>query len=349
MRRMGTLIEFWKRNVPTKRTFSYFYRRKPATTLNRWQKKANVLTLKNFGRVIYLYAPLYLSNYCDNECIYCGFKRSNAIARRKLLPEEVAREAEAVSATGIRHLLVLTGESRRETPVSYIQECIAILKKYFSSLSIEIYPLSGGEYAALVRDGVDGLTLYQETYDETAYQRMHRQGLKKDFRFRLDAPERACLAQMRSINVGALMGLSDFRKDIYFTGLHAAYLQNRYPGVEIGVSFPRIQPQTGDFHPTYPVSDKQLVQAMVAMRLFLPRAAINISTREDSTLRINLIGLGVTRLSAGSRTAVGGYTASIQTEGQFTVSDNNSVEQVQEMIFTKGYQPVMKDWQMVEV
>lgn len=336
-----------EKEILDEKDFLVLLSEKAENYLEPMAKKANKLTLKNFGRVIHLYSPLYLSNFCDNECVYCGFKHSNAITRKKLCMEEVELEAKAVAATGILHLLALTGESRKETPVSYIKDCVNILKKHFSSVSIEIYPLPQEEYAEFVLDGVDGLTIYQETYDENTYQRFHLKGLKKDFRFRLDAPERACNAQMRSVNIGALLGLSDFRKDVYFTGLHASYIQDKFPGTEVGVSFPRIQPQTGNFLPANPVSDKQLVQAILAVRLFLPRAAINISTRENSVVRKNLIGLGVTRMSAGSRTEVGGYTASVRKEGQFAVTDNSSVAHVKKMISLKGYHPVMKDWQII--
>lgn len=336
-----------EKEILDEKDFLVILSEKAADYLETMARRANELTLKNFGRVIHLYSPLYLSNFCDNECVYCGFKHSNAITRKKLCLEEVELEAKAVAATGILHLLALTGESRKEAPASYIKDCVNVLKKYFSSVSIEIYPLQQEEYAEFVLCGVDGLTIYQETYDENTYQRIHLKGLKKDFRFRMDAPERACNAQMRSVNIGALLGLSDFRKDVYFTGLHASYIQSKFPGTEVGVSFPRIQPQTGNFLPANPVSDKQLVQAILAVRLFMPRAAINISTRENSALRKNLIGLGVTRMSAGSRTEVGGYTASIKTEGQFEVNDNSSVAQAKEMISLKGYQPVMKDWLMI--
>lgn len=310
-------------------------------------KRAGELTLNNFGRVIYLYAPLYLSNYCENECTYCGFKNSNNIARKKLSMSELEDEAKLIISTGMRHILVLSGESRKETPLSYIKESIGVLKNYFSSISIEVYPLLNEEYAGLISDGVDGLTIYQETYDEVLYEKLHIKGPKRNYRFRLDAPERSCIAKMRSVNIGALLGLSDFKKEIFLAGLHAYYLQYHYPDTEIGISFPRIQPQTGSFVPSNPVSDRELVQAIVAMRLFMPRAAITISTRESGSFRNNLIGLGVTRMSAGSRTEVGGYASSEKSEGQFDVADNSSVSEVKKMIELKGFQPVMKDWQRV--
>ncbi|HOJ78783.1 MAG TPA: 2-iminoacetate synthase ThiH [Bacillota bacterium] len=306
--------------------------------------KARQLTLQHFGRVIFLYAPLYLANYCVNQCAYCGFNVRNKITRKKLSFEEVEREAEALARTGLRHILILTGESRRETPVAYLGECVQILKQYFASITIEVYPLQESEYARLIEDGVDGLTVYQEAYDETTYDQVHLKGPKRDYRFRLEAPERAAKAGMRSINIGALLGLADWRKEAFFTGLHADYLQTKFSDVELGVSLPRLRPHVGAFQPQAPVSDRNLVQILLALRLFLPRVGITISTRESARLRDNLIGLGVTKMSAGSSTKVGGYAHQEESEGQFALSDTRSVAEIKRMIIQKGYQPVFKDW-----
>ncbi len=308
-------------------------------------RRANALTVQNFGRTVSLYAPLYLGNYCDNECLYCGFRRSSSIKRGKLSYEEAETEARALAASGIRHALLLTGESRVQTPVEYIGACAALLKGLFGSLSVEIYPLETAEYARLVEAGADGLTLYQETYDEELYARLHRAGPKRDFRYRLDAPERACLAGMRAVGVGALLGLSDFRLDVFCAGLHAAWLQDNYPAAEISVSLPRFRPQGVGYRSGGRVSDRDLVQAMTALRLFLPRAGITISTREPAELRRHLIGLGVTRMSAGSRTGVGGYAKTQKSGEQFAIADGSGVEDVKEMIRSRGCHPVMKDWQ----
>ncbi|MDD5686572.1 MAG: 2-iminoacetate synthase ThiH [Elusimicrobia bacterium] len=307
-------------------------------------KKANEITLKYFGKVIQLYTPLYLSNFCDNECVYCGFKHTNNINRKMLSFEELEKEAKIIFGTGIRHILILTGESRKKTPVSYLKECVLILSKYFSSISVEVYPLETNEYKELVSTGVDGITIYQETYDESLYKSYHLRGKKTDYLYRLSTPERACDARFRTVNIGALLGLSEFRKEMFFTGLHAVYLQNNYPDTEISVSFPRIRPQTGDFVPAYTISDRELVQFIIAVRLFLPRVGINISTRESKMLRNNLIGLGITKMSAGSNTAVGGYSQNRESERQFDVVDRSSVKEVKDMICLKGYQPIMKDW-----
>ena len=310
-------------------------------------QNANRISLANFGRVISLYAPLYLSNYCENECAYCGFKHSNAISRRKLSSAELKREAQEISKTGIRHILILSGESRAESPLSYIKECVELLKEYFTSIFIEIYPLNVAEYTQLFNSGVDGLTIYQETYDKALYATLHSRGPKRDYIFRLGAPERALEAGLRQVNLGALLGLADFRKDSFFTALHAKWLEDNYPAAEIGVSFPRIQPQAGNFFPLHPLGDKDLAQLVIAMRLFLARVAITISTRENNILRKNLIGLGVTRISAGSRTEVGGYALCAKSEGQFEIADKSSVDEVRDMVYKKGYQPIFKDWQRI--
>jgi 2-iminoacetate synthase len=308
-------------------------------------QKAQERTLANFGRVILLYAPLYISNYCDNHCLYCGFKHSNVIQRKKLSINEVEREAQEIAKSGIRQVLLLTGESKDLSPVSYIKECIQMVSRYFTSVGMEIYPLTEEDYLSLIAAGADSLTLYQETYDRDLYGRLHSRGPKSDYRFRLDAPQRAAEARMRQVNVGALLGLGEFQKDVFFAGLHGRWLQNNYSEIELGVALPRLQPNASGFICAHPLTDRELVQSLIAMRLFLPRAGIAISTRENSALRRNLIGLGVTRISAGSRTQVGGYALAATQEGQFEVADTSSVEEVKAMITQKGYQPVCKDWQ----
>jgi 2-iminoacetate synthase len=220
-------------------------------------------------------------------------------------------------------------------------------KKYFTSISIEVYPLEKEEYGELVEAGVDGLTLYQEVYDEDVYHEVHLSGPKKNYLYRLDAPERACMAGIRSVNIGALLGLNQWKTEAFFTGLHADYLQSKYPETEISVSLPRLRPHAGSFQPKSIVSDRDLVQIMLALRLFLPRAGITVSTRERSQFRDNLIGLGVTKMSAGSSTEVGGHSDENKSTGQFSISDTRSVEEMREIIYQKGYQPVFKDWMMI--
>ncbi len=310
-------------------------------------QKAHALTLQHFGRTIQLYTPMYLSNFCENECAYCGFNARHKMPRKKLALEEVEKEAAYIASTGIEHLLILTGDSRKSSPLSYIKECLQVLKKYFSSISAEIYALTEDEYRDLVDSGIDGLTIYQETYDEAVYDRVHRSGPKKDFRFRLDAPEHAARSGMRNVNIGTLLGLNDWRKEVFWMGLHAQYLQDRYGEVEIGVSLPRLRPHSGDFKDVTPVSDKNITQALMALRLFLPRLGIALSTRESACLRENLLPLGITRMSAGSTTRVGGHTIASpeeENEPQFEISDPRDVEEMKAMLAAKGYQPVLKDW-----
>ncbi|OPY58904.1 MAG: 2-iminoacetate synthase [Pelotomaculum sp. PtaU1.Bin035] len=312
--------------------------------LEAMAQKSLLLTIRHFGRVILLYTPLYLANYCVNHCVYCGFQVRNRLSRKKLSVDEVEAEAKIIAATGLKHILILTGESRKKSPVSYIKECIEVLKRYFTSISIEIYPLEEYEYAALISAGVDGLTIYQEVYNEEVYADLHPAGPKRNYRFRLEAPERACRAGIRTVNVGALLGLHDWRSEAFFTGLHANYLQNLFPEVDVSVSPPRIRPQLGGYRPDIEVSDKNLVQYMLAFRLFMPRGGITVSTRERAELRDHLVKLGATKMSAGSSTAVGGRSNGGAT-GQFEISDGRSVAEMAAMLYSMGYQPVYKDWQ----
>ncbi len=318
--------------------------------LEAMAQKAHNLTLKNFGRTIQLYTPLYLSSYCQNQCVYCGFNAGNRLPRRKLTLEEVEKEAQAISSTGLNHILILTGDSRAASPVSYIRDCVRILKKYFSSISAEVYALSESEYGELVSEGVDGLTLYQETYDRRVYDRVHLSGPKKDYLFRLEAPERAARARMRAVNIGALLGLNDWRREVFFTGLHARYLQDNFRDCEIGASVPRLRPHTGDFRIISPVTDRDMVQIITALRIFLPRLGLALSTRESAALRDNLLPLGITRMSAGSSTRVGGHAVEYpdgDNPGQFDICDPRSVEEMSSMLSSKGYQPVFKDWMRI--
>ncbi len=307
-------------------------------------KKAHKLTRQHFGPTILLYTPLYLSNYCVNRCSYCGYNAANKIRRKTLTIQEVEQEAQAISSQGLRHILILTGESKYHAPLDYIMDCIHVLRKYFSSISIEIYPLDTEEYRQVIAAGVDGLTIYQEVYDEGVYDDIHLSGPKKNYRFRLEAPERACEAKMRSVNIGALLGLNDWRKEAFFTGLHAKYLQDRYLDTEISVSVPRLRPHAGSFQPNAKVTDKNVVQYMLALRLFMPRLGITVSTRERAEFRDNILRLGVTKMSAGSCTKVGGHTLEEAGEEQFAVSDTRSVEEIRVMLLQNGYDPVFKDW-----
>lgn len=319
-----------------------------ADHLEAMARKAQRLTIQHFGRTIQLYIPLYISNFCNSECIYCGFNRRHHIQRRKLTLAEIEIEARKIAATGMRHLLVLTGEAPKMTPLDYLTAAIEILKPYFPSISIEIYPMDTDEYARLKKAGVDGLTVYQEVYDRRVYEQVHLAGRKTDYQYRLEAPERGARAGFRWVNVGALLGLADPRKEAFFTALHAHYLTNHFLQTEISISMPRINPAEGGFQPSFTVDDRTFVQFLTAFRLFLPRAGIPISTRERPDFRDRIMHLGATRLSAGSRTDVGGYTQKDQENcKQFEISDERSVPDMVAAIRAEGLQPVYKDWELI--
>lgn len=310
-------------------------------------QKSHEITIRQFGRTISLYTPLYLSNFCNNQCVYCGFNQKHRIERKQLTLEEVEREAAEISKSGLKHILILTGDAPKIATMDYLQSCCNILSKYFTSISIEIYALTGDEYRRLIHAGVDSLTIYQETYNEKLYGELHLKGPKSDYRFRLDAPERACQAAVRSVNIGALLGLDDWRKEAFLTGMHADYLQKKYPDTEIAVSLPRFRPHVGDFQPPFVVNDIDIVQIMTAIRIFMPRTGITISTREKAAFRNNILPLGVTRMSAGSCTSVGGRTAEEEGTNQFEISDERSVSEMVAMLEKSGWQPVYKDWQSI--
>lgn len=314
--------------------------------LEAMAQKANQLTVQHFGKTMLLFTPLYLANFCVNQCLYCGFNVRNKLERKKLTPAEVEAEAKIIAATGLKHLLVLTGESHLESPVSYIVDCVNILKKYFTCIGIEVYPLTEQEYAQTIAAGVDGLTIYQEVYDAGIYSELHPAGPKRNYQYRLDAPERACKAGMRTVNIGALIGLNDWRSEAFLTGLHADYLQRKYPEVEVSISPPRMRPHLGGYPPKVIVSDRNLVQYITAYRLFMPRGGMTVSTRESGEFRNHLLRLGVTKMSAGVCTAVGGR-ANTENVGQFEISDGRSVAEMAAMLYNNGYQPLYKDWQVL--
>ncbi len=315
--------------------------------LEEMAQKASQLTLQNFGKTIQLFTPLYLSNYCTNRCIYCGFNTTNDIPRTQLEPSQLEEEAQAIASTGLKHLLILTGDARKKASPQYLESCMEVLSKYFPSVSIEIYAMDENEYASLVKSGVDGMTMFQETYNEELYPTLHPAGPKKDFRYRLDAPERSCKAGMRVVNIGALLGLDNWRKDALLTGIHASYLQKKYPDVDVAVSLPRMRSHAGTFKPASIVSDQDMVQNMLALRIYLPRVGITVSTRESPDFRENILPLGVTKMSAGVSTEVGGHSQKGEKVGQFDISDERSVEEMRAALIKHGYQPVFKDWEPI--
>lgn len=308
---------------------------------------ANKLTEQWFGRTIMLYIPLYVSNYCTNECTYCGFNKKNHIGRKHLRVEEIEEEAIEIAKTGIKHILLLTGEAEGLVTFDYLVEAVKVLKKHFASITIEVYPLSEEEYSILHSLGVDGLTIYQEVYDQDIYKDVHLSGKKSEYLWRLDTPERGAKAGLRSINTGALFGLGNIKKEAFFSAMHTNYLTNKYLNSEFSLSLPRINNAEGGFKTEFPLDDITFVQIMLAYRLFLPRAGINISTREKAEFRESLLPLGVTKFSAGSKTSVGAYKEEDKSTAQFETSDKRSTKEIVDMLKSKKYQVIYKDWELI--
>ena len=306
--------------------------------------RAKMETRKYFGSSISMFTPLYLANYCSNHCVYCGFNCNNNIRRGKLSYAEMESEMDAISKTGLREILLLTGESRSQSNVDYIGEAVKLAKKYFSTIGIEIYPLNSDEYAYLHRCGADFVSVYQETYDPDIYEKNHLSGPKRVYPYRFDAQERAVTGGMRGVGFGSLLGLGDFRKDAFATGIHAYYLQRKYPHIEISFSVPRIRAYINAENHGCSVGEKQLLQVMLACRLFMPFAGITISTRERAGFRDNIIGLAATKISAGVKVGVGGHGLEEIGDEQFEISDSRDVAQVHAMILEKGLQPVYTDY-----
>jgi 2-iminoacetate synthase len=317
-----------------------------AEKLEAMARVAKNITLRRFGRTIQLYAPLYISNYCSNSCVYCGFNIHNVIVRRTSAREEILSEAGLLKTKHIFQLLLVSGECPNEVSVDLLEGLAKDLKEFFPSLSVEIYPLDTESYSRLCKAGVDGLTIYQETYDREIYGQVHPAGPKRNYQFRLGAPERGAQAGFRQIGIGSLLGLNDWRVEAHYLMQHAAYLMKRYWKSQVAISFPRLRPAAGGYSPAFPVSDRDLVQMICAFRLVMPDVGLVLSTREPAELRDHLIGLGITKMSAGSKTAPGGYLdeQGLPAEGQFNVFDNRPVEAVARTIQSRGYDTVWKDW-----
>lgn len=312
-------------------------------------KRARELHLKHFGKSVVLFTPMYIANYCKNRCMYCSYNMDIDIKRHKMTYEEIEREAKKILETELRNILILTGEDPKMSSVDYILGAIDVLGKYFESISIEIYPLKTQDYRKMVEHGVDGLSVYQETYDEDIYDQVHLSGPKKNYKFRLDAPERGLKAGIRSVTIGPLLGLAKWEKETFICGLHLQYLQDKYPEAELGVSVPRIRPGSIDFEKLDIVEARDVVQILLAYRIFLPYVGTNITTREDQTMRDNLVPICISKMSAGVTTEVGGHSLDQEHSGdeQFQISDPRSVDQIKQMLLSKGYQPIVKDWMRI--
>ncbi len=314
--------------------------------LEEMAQKAQSETLKHFGNSIYVFTPLYISNYCENYCVYCGFNCHNQIRRAKLDMPDIEKEMQAIAKTGLEEILILTGESRIHSDVKYIGEACKLAKKYFKMVGIEVYPMNSEEYAYLHQCGVDYVTVFQETYHSDKYETLHLAGHKRIFPYRFYAQERALKGGMRGVAFAALLGLDDFRKDAFATGLHAYLLQRKYPHAEISFSCPRLRPiiNNDKINPK-DVHEKQLLQVMTAYRLFMPFAGMTISTRERAEFRDHVIGLAATKISAGVSTGIGSHSnEKSQGDDQFEIADNRTVEEVAEAIKARGLQPVMNDY-----
>jgi 2-iminoacetate synthase len=307
-------------------------------------QKAHAITQRRFGHTILLYAPLYISNECTNGCLYCGFNATNQVPRRTLSLDEVERDARALHQLGFRHVLLVTGEAPNKVGNDYLAAVAGRIKPLFSSISIEVYPMETDGYRQMVAAGIDGLTVYQESYDRKLYAELHPFGRKRDYDFRLLTPERGGEAGLRRIGIGFLQGLGNFRTEAFFTGLHALFLAKHFWRSQISISFPRMRPAEGSYPPPHPVSDHQLAQLICTMRLLVHDAGLVLSTRESAQLRDNLLPFGITQISAGSCTAPGGYSDRERSTEQFAIDDDRSPAEVERMLRHKGYDPVWKDW-----
>jgi 2-iminoacetate synthase len=310
-------------------------------------RKANRLTRWHFGRTISLYAPIYISNLCAADCVYCGFsvRSGNKEKRVTLKPAEIHKECAALAAMGYENILILTGEAPKAVDVEYIAESIAIAREYFSGVSVEIYAVDEPDYQRFVEAGLEGVTLYMETYHRPTYEQVHLEGQKSIYDYRLDATERAGNAGVRKLSIGALLGLHQWQEELLWVGLHARHLQKQCWQSALSISFPRILHMPERFQVRDFVSDADLVQGMLAMRLFLPEVGFNLSTREAPSFRDKLIPLGVTHMSAGSSTRPGGYaTRGVEVLEQFEIEDTRPPAEVIEVIRAAGYDPVWKDF-----
>ncbi|MDR0733890.1 MAG: 2-iminoacetate synthase ThiH [Dysgonamonadaceae bacterium] len=315
----------------------------PMATLSR------KYTQQRFGNTIQFYIPLYLTNSCTNHCVYCGFNRNNPIRRIILSDSQIMQEVEAIKKIGdFQHILLVSGENPRDAGVDYIENAIRLVKPYFSSISIEVQPLHEPEYRQLADAGMNAVYCYQETYRKECYKAYHPKGMKSKFDRRLDAFDRMGKAGVHKIGLGVLIGLEDWRTDVTMMALHLRYLQKTYWQTRYSVSFPRIRPHEGLFQPNVTISDKELAQLIFAYRIFDRDIEIALSTRENENFRTNMAGLGITSLSAGSRTDPGGYAVYADELEQFAINDNRSPDEVYAAVKRQGCEVVWKDWLPVE-
>lgn len=320
--------------------------------LEQMAEKARIETRKHFGNTVYLFTPLYIANYCENYCVYCGFNCYNDIRRMKLTMEQIEHEMKIIADSGMEEILILTGESKSKSDVKYIGEACKLARKYFRMVGIEIYPVNVEDYRYLHECGVDYVTVFQETYDSVRYEQLHLLGHKRVFPYRFEAQERALMGGMRGIACSALLGLSNFRKDALASALHVYYLQRKYPHAEVSLSCPRLRPiiNNGKINP-HDVGESQLCQILCAYRLFLPFAGITVSSRESKQFRDGIVKIAATKISAGVSTGIGdheskytGKGSSAEGDEQFEINDGRSFKQMYEDMSKEGLQPVLNDY-----
>ena len=315
--------------------------------LEEMAQKAKLFRERYFGNSVYMFTPLYISNYCDNYCVYCGFNSHNKIKRARLNFEQIEQELKEIAKSGLQEILILTGESERYSNVEYIGKACKLARKYFNNVGIEIYPVNIRDYEYLNSCGADYVTIFQETYNSEKYEKLHLEGHKKVFSYRFNSQERALMGGMRGVAFAALLGLDDFRKDAFSTGYHAYLLQQKYPHSEISISCPRLRPVINNLKIEKEIiNEKELFQIICAYRLFLPFANITISTRENSIFRDNIIKIAATKISAGVDTGIGAHTKCSTKKGdeQFEIADKRTVAQIFEKIKSEELQPVMNDY-----
>lgn len=306
--------------------------------------RALSITRRHFGKCIGLYIPLYLSNECDNSCVYCGFKKGNSIVRHTLDEAEIHGEMRRIHSFGMRNILLLTGEADSAVDIEYLERAVRIASQYIPSVQLEVYPLSEDEYRQLAVAGASGVTVYQETYHRPTYEKTHVQGKKSDFAWRINTPDRVLSSGIRRVGIGALLGLYDFRYEGACIGFHIQNLMRTYWNAEFSIGFPRLRPSVSNqYRGIKDVSEKNLAQMLFALRLFHPSLGLTISTRESPTFRDNIMPYGVTMMSAGSKTNPGGYGKKESTP-QFDIDDERSVDEICSAIRANGFNPVFKDW-----
>lgn len=334
--------------APGIREFSMLLSEAARPLLEAMAQRGQALTRRHFGRTMSLYAPLYLSNYCSGGCAYCGFASDRRQPRQKLAPAEALREMRALHEKGLEDILLLTGERCPEADFEYVHDAVGSASRYFHNVAVESFAMRADEYCSLSAAGCTGITLYQETYDPAVYDQLHRWGDKRDYRGRIEAPDRALAAGMRTVGVGALLGLAEPVSEMICLYQHVAHLRQRYWRAGVLVSFPRIRHQQGEFVPRYAVSDSFLVQIVLAFRICFPDTPLVLSTREAPHFRDGMAGLGISRMSVASRTTVGGYSDSAErTAGQFDVEDTREVDEFCAMLRARGLEPVFKNWDSV--